>query len=161
MPYSRPTALLCYVLILLSALVALGTALFMQHVHGLQPCTLCIIQRYAFLWVGLCALISLVLPFRRMRVLVALLGMLGAFGGIVAATRNLWVMAHPEILCGRDPVEIFLNGLPSAHWFPQVFVASGLCSTPIPPLFGLPFPAWSLLGLLVLAGLVGLSLRQR
>lgn len=133
----------------------------MQHGQNLQPCTLCIVQRYAFIWAGLWALVAILLPFRAFQFLAVALGILGALGGMVAAVRNLWVMAHPDILCGRDPVELFLNDLPTARWLPQVFVASGLCSSPIPPLFGLALPAWSLLGLLVIAGLFGLSLRQR
>ena len=165
MPLSRPrrsgTALLCDLLVLFGSALALAAALYMQHGKGLFPCTLCIIQRYAFIWVGFCALLALLYPARWVRVLAVLVGVLGALGGVVAAARNLWVMTHPEILCGRDPVELFLNQLPTAQWLPKVFMALGLCSDPIPPLFGLPLPAWSLLGLLVLAGLLLISLRQR
>lgn len=153
--------MICFILILLASVAALGAALYMQHGQGLQPCTMCIIQRYAFIWVGICALLALVLPIRPVRVLVVLAGIVGALGGMAAALRNLWVMAYPEILCGRDPVEVFLNGLPTAQKFPEVFVASGLCSSPIPPLLGLSLPAWSLIGLFSLAVLLALSLRQR
>lgn len=157
---TSPPPRLCYALILSGSLLALGTALYMQHAQALQPCTLCIIQRYAFLWAGLSALVAL-LPWRSVRVLAVAAGLLGCIGGIVAASRNLWVLAHPDILCGRDPVEIFINGLPPAQWLPQVFVASGLCSSPVPPLLGLTFPAWSLIGLLGFAVLFWRSLRQR
>lgn len=161
MPRHSPAPRLCFFLILLGSVFALGAALFMQHGQRLEPCTLCIIQRYAFVLTGLCALFALVFPFRAIRIMAVLAGLLGALGGMIAAVRNLWVMHHPDILCGRDPVEIFLNDLPTAHWLPQVFVASGLCSAPIPPLFGLALPTWSLLGLVVLAGLFVLSFRQR
>lgn len=157
----QPSPMICFILILLASVAALGAALYMQHGQGLQPCTMCIIQRYAFIWVGICALLALVLPIRPVRVLVVLAGIVGALGGMAAALRNLWVMAYPEILCGRDPVEVFLNGLPTAQKFPEVFVASGLCSSPIPPLLGLSLPAWSLIGLFSLAVLLALSLRQR
>ena len=160
-PRRSAIALLCDVLVIFGSVLALAAALYMQHGKGLLPCTLCIIQRYAFIWVGLCALIALLYPARWMRVLAVIAGVLGALGGMVAAARNLWVMAHPEILCGRDPVELFLNQLPTAELMPKVFMALGLCSDPIPPLFGLPLPAWSLIGLLVLAGLLLISLRQR
>jgi disulfide bond formation protein DsbB len=147
--------------VFLGTAAALAEALFMQHGQGLQPCTLCIIQRYAYTWVGLWALVALCLPLRSISQIAATAGILGAIGGIIAAGRNLWVLAHPDILCGRDPVEIFLNSLPTAQWLPKVFVASGLCTSPIPPLFGLAFPVWSLLGLLIFAVLLGLTLRQR
>ena len=155
------TTLLCYLAVLLASVVSVGIALYMQHAKGLQPCTMCIIQRYAFVWIGLCALFALLMPFRMARGLFSLAGILGAIGGAVAAARNLWVMSHPEILCGRDPVELFLNGLPTAQWFPKVFMALGLCSDPIPPLFGLALPTWSLLGLIVLGALLALAIRRR
>lgn len=160
MKLARLSPSFCFALIAAGSAGALAVALFMQHGQGLQPCTLCIIQRYAFIWLGLCALLAMI-PCRPLRLTAITAGLLGALGGMGTALRNLWVMAHPDILCGRDPVEIFLNDLPSAHWLPKVFVASGLCSTPIPPLFGLALPAWSLIGLLALAGLLGLALRQR
>ena len=158
---SNLNALLCYLLVLVASLVPLAAALYMQHAQGLQPCTMCIIQRYAFAWIGLCALVALVFPLRVVRTLASAAGILGAVGGVVAAARNLWVMSRPDILCGRDPVELFLNGLPTAQWFPKVFIASGLCSDPIPPLFGLALPAWSLIGLVVLAALLGFAIRRR
>jgi disulfide bond formation protein DsbB len=158
---SKLAALLCYLFVLLAAVVSVGAALYMQHGKGLQPCTMCIIQRYAFILIGICALFALVLPFRPARILSSVVGIIGALGGAVAAVRNLWVMYHPEILCGRDPVELFLNGLPTAQWFPKVFMALGLCSDPIPPLFGLALPTWSLIGLIVLGGLLGLTIRRR
>lgn len=158
---SKINALLCYLSVLLAALGSLAAALYMQHGQGLQPCTMCIIQRYAFLWMGLCAFVALVLPFRPVQILASVTGILGAIGGLVAATRNLWVLSHPEILCGRDPIEMFLNGLPTAQWSPKVFAVYGLCSDPIPPLFGLALPAWSIIGLVVLAALLGFAIRRR
>ena len=158
---SRVNALLCNLLVLVAALGSLAAALYMQHAQGLQPCTMCIIQRYAFLWMALCAFVAIVLPFRPIQLLASVAGILAATGGIVAAARNLWVLSHPEILCGRDPIELFLNGLPTAQWSPKVFAVYGLCSDPIPPLFGLALPAWSLIGLIVLAVLLGVAIRRR
>lgn len=153
--------LFCYLIVLFASVISLGAALYMQHGQGLKPCTMCIIQRYAFLWIGLCALIGILLPFRTIRVLASLAGILGALGGIAAAARNLWVLNHPDILCGRDPIELFLNGLPTAQWSPMTFAVYGLCSDPIPPLFGLALPAWSLIGLIVLAVLLGFAILRR
>lgn len=162
--YSRPARLNpqgCYFLVLLGSVVAMAAALYMQHGKGLQPCTMCIIQRYAFVICGLCALVALLIPVRFLQVLLAITGVASALMGIGAAIRNLWVMAHPDVLCGRDPVEIFLNSLPTAQWQPEVFMATGLCSSPIPPLLGLSLPAWSLIGLLGLMILFGVAVRSR
>lgn len=154
------TASLCYTLVVVGSFLAISAALFMQHGKGLQPCTMCIIQRYAFVLMGLSALFSLIVRFWPVRFLLLLVGLLGAMGGVIAAIRNLWVLSHPEILCGRDPIEIFLNNLPTAQWVPKVFVALGLCSDPIPPLLGLPLPAWSLIGLLLMSALLLRAIRR-
>jgi protein dithiol:quinone oxidoreductase len=151
----------CYGLVASASFGSVLVALYMQHGQGLQPCTLCIIQRYAFLFIGIAAFVAVISPVRWLRALLSAGAILVALGGAVAALRNLWVMAHPDILCGRDPVELFLNGLPTAQWYPKIFAALGLCSDPIPPLLGLPLPAWSLIGFLLLAMLLWIALRQR
>ncbi len=152
---------LCYTLVALGAALALTVALYMQHIKGLQPCTMCIIQRYAFVLLGLFAFLAMIATKHAFRIILVGLGIAAALVGMVAALRNIWVLGHPDILCGRDPIELFLNALPTAQWFPKIFVALGLCSDPIPPLLGLPLPWWSLIGLIVLASLLGLSLRRR
>lgn len=152
---------ICYLTLLLGSVFSVGAALYMQHAQGLQPCTLCIIQRYAFIVLGLIAALALILPLRPIRGALVGFGVIVSIGGMVAAGRNLWVLYHPDILCGRDPLELFLNNLPSAQSWPGVFGVRGLCSDPIPPLLGLPLPAWSLLALLLGALLLLLSLRKR
>ncbi|MGQ7528594.1 disulfide bond formation protein B, partial [Streptococcus suis] len=50
-----------------------------------------------------------------------------------------------------DPIENWVNALPTAKWLPQVFEADGLCVGPMPPVLGLSVPVWSLIWLVILS----------
>ena len=128
-------ALVCFAL--------LGVALYLQIVERMQPCPLCIIQRYAFAAIALICLVFAFLP-RGTSATGAGFAALVALAGAGTASWHLWVMAHPEISCGVDPLETFLNTLPPANWLPLVFKADGFCSTPYAPILGLSIPQWSL-----------------
>lgn len=74
------------------------------------------------------------------------------------AVRQLWVIAHPNVSCGIDPLEVFINQIALTQSVPWFFKADGFCSAPLPPLLGLSVPVWSLiwLSILTLVLLIGL-----
>jgi disulfide bond formation protein DsbB len=138
-----PVTLFCVALV---SFASVGLAVWMQQVEGLYPCPLCIIQRYAFLAIGTVSLLAVLVPGQLIRSSAALFNLFAAIGGIVAAGRQLWVIAHPHDSCGADFLEDMVNGLPPAHWAPKVFMALGNCSdNPIGPL-GINFPTWAVIG---------------
>ncbi len=63
-------------LLALGAVGALGAALFMQHAVGVQPCILCLYQRWPYVIVGALALLALVFG-RHRPVRAVLLGLIG------------------------------------------------------------------------------------
>ncbi len=121
----------------------IGGALYFQIVERMLPCPLCVLQRYAFIVTGIACLISFGDSALRKKIslTVALLALLGGAG---VAVHQLWVIAHPEVSCGIDPVQTFVNNLPPASWLPTVFEADGMCGTPYDPFLGLSLPQWSL-----------------
>jgi disulfide bond formation protein DsbB len=131
-----------------------GAAVYLQQTQGMLPCPKCIIQRYLFLAVALICFVSAALPERAAKV-GAGLACLTSIGGIGAASWLLWVKANPHISCGIDPVEVALNKLPTAAWFPTLFEANGDCTTPYPPILGLDISQWSLLWFIALAVVLG------
>lgn len=137
-------------LVALVALALLGAGLYLQHVKDMQPCPLCVIQRYAFAAVALICLIFVALP-RRMARVGASLGALAAISGIAVAGWHLWVKAHPTESCGIDPLETSLNTIPTANLLPFLFKADGLCSTEYDPILGLSIPQWSIVWFVILA----------
>ncbi len=127
----------------IASLALLAVALYLQHVEKMQPCPLCIIQRYAFAAVALICVVFAVLP-RSAAKAGAGLGALAALAGAGVAGWHLWIKAHPSTSCGIDPLETSLNTIPTAKLLPFLFQADGLCTTDYAPILGLSIPQWSL-----------------
>ena len=132
------------------SLALLGVTLYLQHVVIMQPCPLCIIQRYAFAAVALICLVFVFLPNSAIK-LGAGLGALASVAGAGVAGWHLWIKAHPSTSCGIDPLETSLNTIPTAKLLPFMFQADGLCTTDYAPILGLSIPQWALAWFVVLS----------
>lgn len=124
----------------LLALVCVGMlafGMYLQHVVGLEPCPMCIVQRYALILVAACALFAWVIGLKAsknsvpstVQKIFALLALLFAGGGAFVAARQSFLQWYPpEILsCGRDfygMVETF----PLKRAIPMIFKGSGDCT---------------------------------
>lgn len=117
----------------------LAVAMYLQHSLDLLPCPLCVIQRYLFLGIGVACLAG---AWTRPK-LGAGLGLLGALGGLGVASKHLYVLAHPGLSCGIDPLETSLNTIFTARYLPFIFRADGLCEDATAPFFGLSVPQWA------------------
>jgi protein dithiol:quinone oxidoreductase len=119
------------VLALVSALGVgmLAFGLYLQHVVGLEPCPMCIVQRYAMVLVVLVAGLTALSGSRG--VLLAgsalVLGSAG-FGAFVAA-RQSWLQWYPPEVasCGRDFYGM-IETFPLRRVIPMIFKGSGDCS---------------------------------
>jgi len=125
----------------------LAVAMYIQHVLDMLPCPLCVIQRYLFLAVALGCLIGAAGKTR----LGAGIGLLGALGGLGVAGKHIYILAHPGLSCGIDPLETSLNTVFTAKLLPFMFRADGLCEDATAPFFGLSIPQWSLLAFALFA----------
>jgi disulfide bond formation protein DsbB len=130
-------------LVALASIALLAFALYLQHVEKMQPCPMCIIQRYGFAAIALICIVFALLPRGAVKA-GAGLGILASLGGAGAAGWHLWVKANPSISCGIDPLETSLNTIPTANLLPFLFKADGLCTTEYAPILGLSIPQWSL-----------------
>ena len=137
----------------------LAYAYYLQYGPQLQqPCPLCILQRYAYFAVGVAALVGAAIPTRAVSFGAALLAAVGV--GLA-----LWQVLKGSDMtsCLRDPVGIFVNGLPMADWWPAYLFANGGCADKFITL-GLPVPVWSLAcftGLLVVLLYLGIDAGKR
>ncbi|MFN3984034.1 MAG: disulfide bond formation protein B [Rhodocyclaceae bacterium] len=141
-----PTRQLCLMLFAVCAgLLAYG--LYLQHVVGLEPCPMCIMQRYAFVGVALLALVAgLHAPGRTgQRIYLAGIGALALTGGGVAA-RQSWIQRNPPDIpeCGPD-LAFMLDAFPLAQALPMIFSGSGDCASIDWTFLGLTIANWSLL----------------
>ena len=142
----------------LICLALIGGALYMQIVLGEAPCPLCILQRYALLLIALFAFIGVAMPTRRSITVCEVLVVLSAIGGIAAAGRHVYILAHPAVSCGLDVLQPIVDGLPLAAVFPLGFQVDGFCSTPYPPVLGLSLAQWALVAFVMTAVLVPLGI---
>lgn len=148
------------VLGLLACLVAMGFALYLQHVVGLEPCPLCIMQRIAvFAAMGVLVIAILHNPRAVGQRVYALFGLLAALFGLGVAGRHVWLQHLPADqvpACGPG-LEYMLDVFPLKDALSMVLRGSGECAT----------VDWTFLGfslaeltLLVFVGLVTLFLFQ-
>lgn len=146
------------VLLALICIALLAGGLYLQYVERQDPCPLCILQRYAFVFVAIFALLGARMGGWRGVRLFEALAALSAFGGILAAAKLVYVQANPGFTCGFDKLQPIVDALPPARWLPGVFKVQGLCETTYPPLFGLSLPTWTLIAFVCIFVPVVLSL---
>lgn len=125
-----------------ACIALLGVAMVLQHVMDMLPCPLCVLQRYLFLGIALACVLGALAGQPRIG---AALGLLGALGGMGVAGKHLYVLAHPGLSCGIDPLQTSLNKIFTAEYLPFMFQADGLCEDALAPLFGLSIPQWAFL----------------
>jgi len=148
-----------FLLIAILSFAMVGAALYLQHVEGYQPCPLCVMQRFAFVGIGIFSLLAAIA--QNIRTLWQGLGMLSGVAGIAVAGYHVSLLLNPKASCGIDPLENWVNQLPSARLLPQLFYSDGLCTAPLPPLLGLSIPAWSLIWLVILTLTLAVGLIRR
>ncbi|MDY7563520.1 disulfide bond formation protein B [Pseudomonas sp. RTC3] len=141
-------------------LTLIGGALYMQVVLDEAPCPLCILQRYALLFIAIFAFIGAAMPGRRSTTVFEGLTVLSAIGGIVAAGRHVYILANPNESCGLDVLQPIVDGLPLASWFPLGFQVDGFCTTPYPPILGLSLAQWALAAFVLTVILVPLGIMR-
>jgi len=120
-------------------------ALYEQHVVGLEPCHLCVLQRIAILLLGLVFLIAALHGPRDAgaRIYGGILALL-ATAGMVVAGRHVWLQHLPAgsvPSCGAD-LEFMLKVMPLHDVLVKVFKGGAECQKIDWSLLGLSMPAW-------------------
>ncbi|SCX00517.1 Thiol:disulfide interchange protein DsbB [Nitrosomonas eutropha] len=136
-----------FLLIFLACAGLIGYALYLQLMDGLLPCPLCIFQRIAYWLIGITALFTFIHnPQSLGRHIYCGLIISFSLAGAIVAGRQAWLIRFPEAFeCGISPEEAFLNGLPLAQWWPNMFEANGDCNDGAWQFLSLTLPDWSLL----------------
>ncbi|NDP64047.1 disulfide bond formation protein B [Polaromonas sp.] len=124
---TMPRRLLALTAAVCVALLAFG--LYLQHVVGLEPCPMCIVQRYALALVAIVAGVSALSARRNFLITGAsLLVLLSGFGAFVAARQSFLQWYPPEIVsCGRDFYGM-IETFPLKRAIPLIFKGSGDCT---------------------------------
>ena len=143
---NRFSARQCLAAMALVCLGLLAVGLYLQHVVGLEPCPMCIVQRYAMVLIAVMAALGAATgrsgPQRLASALVVLLAGFGAF----VAARQSWLQWYPPPVasCGRDFYGM-LESFPLQRAIPMIFKGSGDCSAIDWTFLGGSIPNWSFL----------------
>ena len=116
-------------LVSLACVAMLAFGLYLQHVVGLEPCPMCIVQRYALVLVAIVAGITAIAKSRGLLVTGSgVLVLVSGFGAFVAARQSFLQWYPPEIAsCGRDFYGM-IETFPLKRAIPMIFKGSGDCT---------------------------------
>jgi disulfide bond formation protein DsbB len=144
----------------LACLAMLSFGMYLQHVVGLEPCPMCIVQRYVMVLIGLVSLLGAVVSGRIASLSVGSGLVLLAGGGAYVAARQTWLQWYPPevVSCGRDFYGM-IETFPLQRAIPMIFKGGGDCSKVDWTFLGGSIANWSFvafvgLGLLALATVV-------
>ena len=133
----------------------LAFGMYLQHVVGLEPCPMCVVQRYALILVAVFTGIAAMTGRRGFQIPLALLAVLAAAGGAFTAARQTWLQWHPPEFasCGRD-IYGMIETFPLQRALPMIFKGSGDCSKIDWTFLGLSIANWSFIAFVVFAVLL-------
>jgi disulfide bond formation protein DsbB len=151
-----------WLFILLACVGLLSFGMYLQHVVGLVPCPMCIVQRYVMVLMALVALLGVCFSCRKGSVGVGSGLVLLAAGGAYVAARQTWLQWYPPEFasCGRDFYGM-IETFPLQRAIPMIFKGGGDCTKVDWTFLGGSIANWSFvafvgLGLLALAALARL-----
>lgn len=102
---------------------------YLQHVVGLEPCPMCIVQRYAVVLVALVGGLTALSRTKGVHLGGAVLLLSSAGFGAYVAARQSWLQWYPPevVSCGRDFYGM-IETFPLQRAIPMIFKGSGDCS---------------------------------
>ena len=133
-----------FLLIALACLLLLGFGYYLQFVQGLDPCPLCILQRVAYLGVGVVCLAGFIHG-SASRVYSAL-ALICALAGAAVAARQVWLQHLPPDLvpeCGPG-LDFIMQAFPLLDALKLIFTGSGECAETVWTFLSLSIAEWSL-----------------
>ncbi|MFA9284077.1 MULTISPECIES: disulfide bond formation protein B [unclassified Comamonas] len=141
--WNAPRRTLALIFVACAAMMAFG--MYLQHVVGLEPCPMCIVQRYCLIAVGVFALLGSLKPSTAgwWKSFGGLALLFSAFGAFTAA-RQSWLQWNPPefATCGRDFYGMIEN-YPISRSLPMIFRGSGDCTAIDWTFLGLSIANWS------------------
>ncbi len=122
-----PRRVLALLAVACIALLAFGA--YLQHVVGLEPCPMCIVQRYALILIAVCAVFTGASDRKGIHIAGGLLLLVLAVGGAYVAARQSWLQWYPPEVatCGRDLYGM-IETFPLQRVIPMIFRGSGDCT---------------------------------
>ncbi len=115
--------------IAVACLMLLAFGMYLQWVVGLEPCPMCIVQRYALILIALSASVTCLTARKGLQITGSVVLTVLALGGAYVAARQSWLQWYPPevVSCGRDLYGMIEN-FPLKRAIPMIFRGGGDCS---------------------------------
>lgn len=130
----------------LACVLMLAYAYYEQYVNGLDPCPLCLAQRFVIVLIGLLFFLTFIYPPRYLfRKIWAFLISLVSLGGALISARHVYLQHLPadEVPACGPGLEYMLQNLPLGDVFKNLFSGSGECAEITWRFLGLTMPEWT------------------
>lgn len=105
-------------------------SLYLQFYQGVLPCPLCSLQRVAFMFLAISALIMCVLfRYRAVRLLTNTFSVISAILGIILAGRQIWLQHFPPPTSAEcsPSLQYMIHVLPMNELIQKIFSGSAEC----------------------------------
>lgn len=149
--------------IVLAVAALLGFGYYLQYAQGLEPCPLCITQRFFLFCCAVVALVALIhRPGSTGTRVYAVLGALLALAGSGFSARQLYLQSLPPDLapaCGPS-IDFIFQTFPLAEALSILLRGDGNCAEVSWTFLSLSIPGWTLLAFFALALAALLQLRS-
>lgn len=145
-----------------ACVVLLAFGLYLQHVIGLEPCPMCIVQRYALVLVAIVCGATAFSGSKGVQMGGSVLTLILAGFGAFVAIRQSFLQWYPpqEASCGRDFYGM-IETFPLKRAIPMIFKGSGDCSKVDWTFLGGSIANWSFVCFVAIAlVMLGLIVRQ-
>ena len=141
-----------FVLVAVACASLMGYGIYyLQEELGLEPCPMCILQRFALIAIGATALVAAIHGPRDWGVKVySGLVILFAIAGGGVSIRHSYLQHFPPktSTCGSD-LDFLLGNFPLTQALPKIFAGTGSCSAVDWKFLGLSIPEWTLVWFLI------------
>ncbi|MDQ3565207.1 MAG: disulfide bond formation protein B [Pseudomonadota bacterium] len=158
------TARRLYLSIFLICTALVAFALSLQHAQNLEPCPLCILQRYVFIVLGVVALLAFLHnPANTEKRVYGALFVLLSLAGAGTAGWHVWLQHQPPGMaadCGPG-LDYMLETFPLTSALPMIFKGSGDRAEVAWKVLGLSIPEWALIWFVILAIAASFALASR
>ena len=146
----RVLALVCAACV---AMLAFG--LYLQHGVGLEPCPMCIVQRYALILVAVSAGLASARGQKGWTTGWTVVALLASGFGAFTAARQSWLQWFPPefAMCGRDFYGMIEN-YPMRRAIPMIFKGSGDCAAVDWTFLGGSIANWSFVSFMGFCGVL-------
>ncbi len=145
---NRLTPRIVFAALFLACASLIGFGLVLQHVAGLEPCPMCILQRYAFVMIGVVALVAALHgpSGAGVRVYAFLIAAVAIAGGSISVRQSLLQRfpAPEPAKCMAGDLDFLLGNFPLAQALPKIFAGTGDCAKVEWSLLGLSIAEWAL-----------------